>query len=369
MEVSQSGSPKVADVIVNDVRKSFGKLEAVKGVSFQVRSGEFVTLLGPSGCGKTTTLRMIAGLERPDAGEIRVGEHVLNDAARGVFVQPERRHMGMVFQTYAIWPHMTVFQNVAFPLEEQRVNRSEVRERVSRMLAMVGLEEYINVPAPNLSGGQQQRVALARALVTDPEVLLLDEPLSNLDARLREQMRFEIRETQVRLGITTIFVTHDQLEAMTMSDQVIVMQAGRIEQHGTPREVYNQPRTRQVMDFLGQVNHLPGRVQALEGGLYACYEGGKLAVPLFGDTWNVGEPVSIAFRSESVCLSPPSGRGLVGTIDAATFIGSAIEYVVRVGTTRIRVAGSNADSLSPGDTVELQIAPRGIQTWKLATGG
>ena len=369
MEVSQRGSAKGADVVVSDVRKSFGKLEAVKGVSFRVRSGEFVTLLGPSGCGKTTTLRMIAGLERPDAGDIRVGDRVLSDAARGVFVPPEKRHMGMVFQTYAIWPHMTVFQNVAFPLEEQRVHRSEVRERVSRMLAMVGLEEYLNVPAPNLSGGQQQRVALARALVTDPEVLLLDEPLSNLDARLREQMRFEIRETQVRLGITTIFVTHDQLEAMTMSDQVIVMQAGRIEQHGTPREVYDQPRTRQVMDFLGQVNHLPGHVQALEGGLYACYDGGKLAVPLSGDNWEPGEAVSIAFRSESACLSVPTGRGLVGTIDAATFVGSAIEYVVVVGTTRIRVSGSNADALSPGETVELQIAPRGIQTWKLATGG
>jgi ABC-type Fe3+/spermidine/putrescine transport system ATPase subunit len=237
------------------------------------------------------------------------------------------------------------------------------------MLALVGLEEYIDVPAPNLSGGQQQRVALARALVTDPEVLLLDEPLSNLDARLREQMRFEVRETQVRLGITTIFVTHDQLEAMTMSDQVIVMQAGRVEQHGTPREVYNQPKTRQVMDFLGQVNHLPGHVEALEGGLYACYDGGKLAVLLSEEDWKIGEPVSIAFRSESACLSVPTGRGLVGTIDAATFIGSAIEYIVLVGTTHIRVSGSTEDALSPGDMAELQIAPRGIQVWKLATGG
>jgi iron(III) transport system ATP-binding protein len=312
---------------------------------------------------------MIAGLEHPDAGEIRVGDRLLSDAARGMFVPPEKRHMGMVFQTYAIWPHMTVFQNVAFPLEEQRVARSEIRERVTRILAMVGLEGYINVPAPNLSGGQQQRVALARALVTGPEVLLLDEPLSNLDARLREQMRFEIRETQVRLGITTIFVTHDQLEAMTMSDQVIVMQAGRIEQHGSPRDVYNHPKTREVMDFLGQVNHLPGHVQALEGGLYACYDGGKLAVPLSGENWQVGEPVTIAFRSESVCLSAPTGRGLVGTIDAATFIGSAIEYVVLVGTAIVRVSGSTEDLVSPGDVVELQIAPRGIQAWKLTSGG
>jgi iron(III) transport system ATP-binding protein len=369
MGVSRAGSARGADVVITDVRKSFGKLEAVKGVSFRVRSGEFLTLLGPSGCGKTTTLRMIAGLEHPDAGEIRVGDRVLSNPAGGVFVPPEKRHMGMVFQTYAIWPHMTVFQNVAFPLQEQRVNRSEIRERVGRMLALVGLEEYINVPAPNLSGGQQQRVALARALVTDPEVLLLDEPLSNLDARLREQMRFEIRETQVRLGITTVFVTHDQLEAMTMSDEVIVMQAGRIEQHGTPREVYDQPSTSQVMDFLGQVNHLTGQVQMLNGSLYACYDGDKLAVPLDGDNWKVGEPVSIAFRSESACISVPTGHGLVGTIGTATFVGNAIEYVVVIGNSRIRVSGSTADALSPGDRVELLISPRGIQTWKLGAGG
>jgi iron(III) transport system ATP-binding protein len=358
---------KKADVVITDVRKSFGKLVAVKGASFRVRSGEFLTLLGPSGCGKTTTLRMIAGLERPDSGEIRVGERVLNDPTHGVFVPPERRRMGMVFQTYAIWPHMTVFQNVAFPLQEQRVPRAEIRDRVSQMLALVGLQDYENTPAPNLSGGQQQRVALARALVTDPEVLLLDEPLSNLDARLREQMRFEIRDMQVRLGITTIFVTHDQLEAMTMSDQVIVMQAGLIEQQGTPREVYNEPRTRRVMDFLGQVNHLRGEVRLVDGALCACYGcGEQLMVPLAGDSWVVGQPVSIAFRSESVCLALPTGRGIAGIVSAATFVGNAIEYVVSVGDSRIRASGPTAHALSAGDRVELIISPCGIQSWKIS---
>jgi iron(III) transport system ATP-binding protein len=361
---------KTSEVIVTDLTKRFGHVEAVSGVSFRVRSGEFLTLLGPSGCGKTTTLRMIAGLERPDGGQIRIGQRLLSDAPKAVFVPPEKRHMGMVFQTYAIWPHMTVFQNVAFPLEEQRLKSADIRERVIRMLKMVGLEAYANAPAPNLSGGQQQRVALARALVTDPEVLLLDEPLSNLDARLREQMRFEIRETQARLGITTIFVTHDQLEAMTMSDQVIVMHAGRIEQHGSPRDVYDRPLNRRVMDFLGQVNHLPGEVRRIGGSLYAMYaDGERLAVPIDSDSWQPGEPVSLAFRSESVSLGPPDGRGLLGTVAAATFVGSAIEYIVKVGENRVRVAAPAHDTAAVGDDVELLISPCAVHVWKQTPGG
>src|SRR5262245_58127938 len=240
--------------------KAFGPLIAVNTLSLEAKAGEFLTLLGPSGCGKTTTLRLIAGLERPDRGEIHLGDRLLSSATTGLFVPPERRGMGMVFQSYAIWPHMTVFENVAFPLRELRRPRTEIRERVMAILNTVGLGALADRPAPMLSGGQQQRVALARALVSNPQVLLLDEPLSNLDARLREEMRFELRDMQARLGITSIFVTHDQAEAMTLSDRIIVMHAGRVEQGGRPEDVHQRPRTRFVMDFLGRANQLPARL-------------------------------------------------------------------------------------------------------------
>jgi ABC-type sulfate/molybdate transport systems ATPase subunit len=213
------------DICATGLAKAFGKTLAVDSIDFEVPAGSLVTLLGPSGCGKTTTLRLIAGLEKPDAGEVRVGERVLTSTARGVFVPPDKRRMGMVFQTYAIWPHMSVFENVAFPLRERRVPSTEIRERVMAMLQTLGLEGFHDRPAPLLSGGQQQRVALGRALVADPDVLLLDEPFSNLDARLREDMRLELKEMQKRVGVTTLFVTHDQAEAMILSDRVFVMNA------------------------------------------------------------------------------------------------------------------------------------------------
>ena len=215
------------DIRVTGLAKAFSKAPAVDAIDFEVPAGSLVTLLGPSGCGKTTTLRLVAGLEKPDAGEVHVGGRLLTSAARGVFVPPNKRRMGMVFQTYAIWPHMSVFENIAFPLRERRVRPTEIRERVMAMLQTLGLEGFHDRPAPLLSGGQQQRVALGRALVADPDVLLLDEPFSNLDARLREDMRLELKELQTRVGVTTLFVTHDQAEAMILSDRVFVMNAGR----------------------------------------------------------------------------------------------------------------------------------------------
>jgi iron(III) transport system ATP-binding protein len=220
----------VKDIRVVGLAKAFGRTPAVDHVGFDVPAGWLATLLGPSGCGKTTTLRLLAGLEKPDAGEVHVGGRLLTSAPRAVFVAPEKRRMGMVFQTYAIWPHMTVFENIAFPLREKRVPAAEVRERVMAALRMLGLEGFHDRPAPLLSGGQQQRVALGRALVANPDVLLLDEPFSNLDARLREEMRLELKELQARVGVTTVFVTHDQAEAMILSDRVFVMSAGRIAQ-------------------------------------------------------------------------------------------------------------------------------------------
>jgi iron(III) transport system ATP-binding protein len=348
-------------VTVTGLTKYFGAVHpAVDGVSFEVRSGCFVTLLGPSGCGKTTTLRMIAGLARPDAGEIRVGDRLVSSTAKGIFVPPEKREMGMVFQSYAIWPHMTVYDNVAFPLRERHFPKSEIRDRVMAALALVSLTDYAQRPAPLLSGGQQQRVALARALVGNPQVLLLDEPLSNLDARLREQMRFEIRSMQVRLGITTIFVTHDQLEAMTLSDDVVVMNTGKIEQIGPPRDVYERPSSRYVMDFLGQVNHLSARIAVTGGRASAIVDGAEIPLADVAGLHD-GDQAVIAFRSQSIALRPDGP--LRGTVAAATYVGGEMEYLVRVGNASIRVSAPADADAAVGSTVSMAIAPNAVRAW------
>src|SRR6266566_4214412 len=237
---------------VRNLVKIFGKLTAVDNVSFKVEQGEVVTLLGPSGCGKTTTLRMVAGFEKPNAGEVEIAGRVVVATNRRINVPPEKRDIGMVFQSYAIWPHMTVFENVAFPLNVRRANRQEIKRRVEETLELVGLANFSDRPAILLSGGQQQRVSLARALVYAPAILLLDEPLSNLDAKLREQMRLEIRALQMKFKLTVLYVTHDQAEAMTLSDRMAVVHRGRFEQVGSPAEVYEQPATPFVAEFLGR---------------------------------------------------------------------------------------------------------------------
>jgi iron(III) transport system ATP-binding protein len=234
--------------------KRFGRVEALQDVTFVVPRGHLLTLLGPSGCGKTTTLRCVAGLERADQGEIVIGKSRVFSASERVFIPANRRKIGIVFQSYAIWPHMTVYGNVGYPLKQQKLGPGEERRRVERVLELVGLKEQIDRPAPFLSGGQQQRVAVARALVAEPEVLLLDEPLSNLDARLREEMRGEIRALQRRVGITALYVTHDQVEALAISDSIAVMSEGRIVERGAPRDLYDQPRSRFAAQFVGAAN-------------------------------------------------------------------------------------------------------------------
>jgi iron(III) transport system ATP-binding protein len=252
----------VPSVTLKGVGRRFGALKAVDAVDLAVENGEFVTLLGPSGCGKTTTLRMVAGLERNDSGVIAIGDRVVSDAAADLFVPPDHRKLGMVFQSYAIWPHMTVFDNVAYPLSVRHVAKAEIRAKVMAALKLVEMEAYAERPAPALSGGQQQRVAIARALVFEPEVLLLDEPLSNLDARLRAQMGDEFRALQRRLKITTLYVTHDQEEAMALSDRVVVMDKGRALQVGAPEEVYRRPASRTVAAFFGTPNFIEAKVTA-----------------------------------------------------------------------------------------------------------
>ncbi|MFL5035028.1 MAG: ABC transporter ATP-binding protein [Microvirga sp.] len=246
---------------IENLEIRYGPVPAVKGISFRVRAGEQLTLLGPSGCGKTTTLRAIAGLERPSSGAIRIGGRTMYASAEGINIPAEKRGLSMVFQSYAIWPHMTVFENVAYGLRVRRKSRHEILTRVREALALVQMAPYENRPASALSGGQQQRVALARACVFQPSVLLFDEPLSNLDAKLRADMRIELRELQHRLGITSVYVTHDLEEALAMSDRIVVMRDGNIEQIGSPTEIYNLPRNAFVADFIGSSNLIAGQLR------------------------------------------------------------------------------------------------------------
>ncbi len=296
------------DVVLENVSRHFGSVRAVDALNLTIRDGEFVTLLGASGCGKTTTLRMVAGLEHNTGGCIRIGGRIVSDAERGYFVPPDRRELGMVFQSYAIWPHMTVFENVAYPLRVRRRPVDQMKQQVTEALRLVEMDHLADRPAPALSGGQQQRVAIARALVFSPQVLLLDEPLSNLDARLRTQMGDEFRALQRRLGITSLYVTHDQQEALSLSDTVVVMHAGCILQSGSPEEIYLRPLSRQVAAFFGSGNLLEARVagcQSLEDGTWRCDvvgEGWSGACATAG-TLQEGRKVLVVVRPENVRLA------------------------------------------------------------------
>ena len=350
---------------VKGLRKKFGRLQAVDDVSFDVNQGELLTLLGPSGCGKSTTLRLIAGLERPDEGDISLNSRVVASGNQRVFTPPEKRGMGMVFQNYAVWPHMTVYQNVVLPLQARRVPASDLRRRTMEALDTVGLAAVADKPAPFLSGGQQQRVALARALVSDPEVLLLDEPFSNLDARLRDDMRLQLRDVQRRLGVTSVFVTHDQTEAMMLSDRVLVMHAGRVEQAGSPREVYESPRSQFVMDFLGQVNHLPASVVSVfDSSVEVRALEGVLRLPVRNGTGDLhqGDPVVLAFRSADTELALESGVGWPGVIGSVVYLGGREEYVVNLAGSEIRCERGPA-RLHVGTPVSVKVSPDVMRLW------
>src|SRR3989454_12586545 len=290
-------------------------VRAAQNVSFEVPEGKLFTLLGPSGCGKTTTLRSIAGLEKPTAGEIEADGRLVYSSEKGIFVAPNRRNFGMVFQSYAIWPHMNVFQNAAFPLQvgERKLSRKEIRDKVLRVLTAVQLNELADREATKLSGGQQQRLALARALVMEPQLLLLDEPLSNLDAKLRERMRFELKRLQRELGITTVYVTHDQSEALALSHSIAVMNRGVIQQTGTPREIYERPGNQFVADFVGTTNFLDATVSApADPGHYRVSSAlGEMKVRAV-EALQPGEKVILSVRPEAIQLSetrPEGGNG------------------------------------------------------------
>jgi iron(III) transport system ATP-binding protein len=339
-----------------------GRVLAVDDISIDVSDGELFTLLGPSGCGKTTTLRCIAGLEMPDHGEIAVAGRTFFSAEKSVRVPANERGLGMVFQSYAIWPHMNVYKNVSFPLEvlgrRARPSRKEIRARVERVLAVVKLDQLASRQATDLSGGQQQRLALARALVMEPPLMLLDEPLSNLDAKLRDDMRFELKRLQRELGITAIYVTHDQVEALAMSNRVAVMRDGKIEQVGAPREVYEQPRSKFVADFIGTSNFIDGVVEGHDAGVYLVKaEDGVLRVPSDA-SFAVGSRVVVAARPEHIEITPGSNGTApnlwAGRIEVRSFLGEVVDHVVSVGSRELRARCNSKVSIPPQTDVAVR---------------
>ena len=317
-------------LVLDNIIKTFtsrggvGEVTAVDGVSLNIQRGDLVTLLGPSGCGKTTTLRLIAGFEFPTSGRILLDGQAIND------LPPHKREMSMVFQSYAIFPHLNVFENIAYGLNVQKRSRDEIKRRVAKVLELVELTGLENRAPNQLSGGQQQRVALARALVMEPKVLLMDEPLSNLDAKLREQMRTEIRRIQKSLGITSVYVTHDQVEAMTLSDQVVVMNKGKIEQIGTPTEIYRRPATRFVADFIGRANFVEATVRDRQDGhLVLDALGTTLTALTPAATLRPGDPATLVLRPEMVEIDSPQAH-VAGIVRRAAYLGNVIEYDVEV---------------------------------------
>jgi len=344
----------VAELVLHDLGKTFGNVWAVRDLSLTIHDREFFTLLGPSGCGKTTTLRMIAGFIRPSVGEIVLGGRVLSSAATGSAVPPEQRGMGMVFQSYAVWPHMTAAGNVAYPLRRARLSRADVDARTRRALGLVHLEQFADRYPQELSGGQQQRVALARAVVMEPSVLLLDEPLSNLDAKLREEMRTELRDLQERLGITVVYVTHDQTEAMALSGRMAVMQAGRLAQAGTPRELYERPADPFVAAFVGAANFLPGVVAGRDGTTtrIRLLDGTNDHIVAVPERLS-GERAVLCIRPEDLELDPAGS--LHGAVVRSTYLGNRMDYFIRVGSLTVRVDSRAGPALAAGERVALRV--------------
>jgi iron(III) transport system ATP-binding protein len=346
-----------------EVVKRFGTVAAVDKVSFSVQSGEIFTLLGPSGCGKTTTLRLIAGLEEPDDGEILVNGTAVAAPRRNLWVPPDKRQLGMVFQSYAIWPHLTVFENIAFPLRVRREPLDVIRQRVHQALESVGLEQFAERGATQLSGGQQQRVALARTLVYRPLLLLLDEPLSNLDAKLREQMRLEIRTLQRKLKLTILYVTHDQAEAMTLSDRIAVVERGRFEQVGTPSEVYETPATQFVAEFFGRIVRLEGKLK--KNGIGCRIElmgnGGSITIKdNRGNAFNDGAPVSIITRPEDIEIlvdGKLENNQLPAQILQADYLGDHFEYHFQTTAGNLVLPANKKQRYPVGAEVRLSFDP------------
>lgn len=351
-------------VKVEGLKKKFtgqhGAVKAVDGIGFRIPEGHMFTLLGPSGCGKSTTLRCIAGLEKPEDGEIEVAGRSVFSKKKGVVVPPHKRDMGMVFQSYAIWPHMTVFENVAYPLRvAKKHSNKQIKDKVERALDLVKLTGLESRPAPYLSGGQQQRLALARALVREPKVLLLDEPLSNLDAKLREHMRLELRDLQRRINVTSIYVTHDQLEALALSNQIAVMQDGQIVQIGTPRDMYERPNCKFVADFFGSTNFVGGKIKE-NGGDYCTVETKQGCIRCAAPDNVAGDSILVSIRPENIEVYRDPGTAdniLEANVTASAFLGEFLDCRMDVGGNELRVRVHPSLAVKPGETVFLRFPP------------
>lgn len=349
----------MAELELKNLGKNFGDFHAVKDVNLTVKDGEFVTLLGPSGCGKTTTLRMIAGFATPSEGAILLDGNEITSVENKIFLPPERRDMGMVFQSYAVWPHMNIFQNVAYPLRFKKMSRDEEQEKVKQVLSLVKLDNMETRMPDQLSGGQQQRVALARALVMEPKVLLLDEPLSNLDAKLRESMRFEIVELQRRMKITVVYVTHDQAEAMSMSDRIVVLHAGIIQQIGSARDVYQKPSNTFVADFIGLANFIPCTVMEISGDtarvkLDDGTDDHFLVCPVTSPNHKIDQKAVVVVRPEYVEVLPYQGTGGTSArVLRQTYLGDKYDCLLELGTEQIRANIQTNLALEPGQDVSV----------------
>ena len=340
---------------IANLSKHFGEFPAVEDVSLEIVPGELFFILGPSGCGKTTLLRLVAGFAEPDSGRILFGGRDITD------VPPEGRNTGMVFQNYALWPHMTVAENVSFGLEMHRIPRRERRLRVEKALAMVQMADCADDDPGQLSGGQQQRIALARALVFEPGLVLLDEPLSNLDARLRVEMRQQIKHLHDQLGVTMLYVTHDQSEALSLADRIAVMRSGRLSQVGTPRELYDRPANSFIADFIGEANIIPGRTRLRDGRLFVETAAGDLVSAVFAPHTGDGEAVLCCIRPENLRIAALPGAGenrFSGTVVATEYLGSVQQYFVALadGTRFKAVRLGRETGIRRGDTVMLACA-------------
>ena len=344
--------------LVNIV-KTYGKLKAIDNLNLIVEDGELLTLLGPSGCGKTTTLRAVTGFVSPDSGEIYIDDRKISD------IPPEKRGIGLVFQNYALWPHMTVFENLAFGLQLKKLSKQQIRKKVAEGLGIVKLEELETRYPRQLSGGQQQRVALARALVLEPDILLLDEPLSNLDALLREQMRFEIAQLHRQYGITTIYVTHDQTEAMVISDRIAVLDKGRLMQLGTPSEIYSRPANKFVAGFMGTTNFIRGEVQDVSGDYTVVKTNDGLTLHGRGIGLEKGQEVDVAVRPENIEFLSESQASTLSealnvfdaTVARATYVGELIDYQLNLQHSLIRAKGDVRRKRTAGETVKIHLDP------------
>jgi len=343
----------MAELVIKHLVKRFGAFTALKDFSLHVRDGEFVSFLGPSGCGKSTTLAAIAGLDRPSEGKIRIGSKTYYDGASGVFLPPEARGCGLVFQSYALWPHMTVAKNLSFPLKLRRVSKADQTRRIAEALDLVEMGPYANRFPHELSGGQQQRVALARTLVYNPEILLLDEPLSNLDAKLRDRARIWLAELRDKLRMTTIYVTHDQVEALSLSDRIVVMNKGEIAQIGTPQEIYENPTDAFVADFIGTTNFLTGVAAGDTGRMHLQFpDGQRLGLPAFARA-AAGQPATLALRPNHL-LAGANGPGtaLTARVLGQAYVGGRWQVSLDIGGNPVRL---EVDDRLEADTIVIRV--------------